>query len=95
MTYQLVGSILILYLKQRNKLPEDHLRMNWMQCWVFIKKIYSFYRDLEQFNEKAVGVFSWFENVQLAIGLGAKIDEWRRRRLFRGRCGQELGGGVR
>ena len=25
MTYQLVGSILILYLKQINKSPEDHL----------------------------------------------------------------------
>ena len=54
-----------------------------MQCWVFIKKLYSFYRDLEQFNEQAVGVFSWFANVQLAIGLGAEIDEWRQRGLFR------------
>ena len=49
-----------------------------------MSRSYDFYRDLEQFNEKAVGVFSWFENVQLAIGLGAKIDEWRRRRLFKG-----------
>ena len=55
-----------------------------MQCWVFIRKLYSFYRDLKQLNEKVVGVFSWFANVQLAIGLGAKIDEWRRRRLFKG-----------
>ena len=46
--------------------------MNWMQ-WVFIKKLYNFYRDLKQFNEKAVGVFSWFANVQLTIGRGAKI----------------------
>ena len=49
--------------------------MNWMQCWVFIKKLSNFYRDLEQFNEKEVGVFSWFANVQLAIGLGVEIDE--------------------
>ena len=24
--------------------------------WVFIKNLYNFYRDFEQFNEKAVGV---------------------------------------
>ena len=51
--------------------------------WVFIKKLYNFYRDLKQFNEKAVGVFSWFTNVQLAIGLGAEIDEWQQRGLCR------------
>ena len=50
-----------------------------------MSRSYDFYRDPEQFNEKAVGVFSWFANVQLAIGLGAKIDEWRRRGLFMGK----------
>ena len=45
--------------------------------WVFIKKLYNFYRDLVQFNEKAVGVFNWFANVQLIIGRGAEIDEWQ------------------
>ena len=64
-----------------------------MQCWVFIKKIYSFYRDLEQFNEKAVGVFSWFENVQLAIGSVRRLMNGGKEGYLGGRCGQELGGG--
>ena len=34
----------------------NNRKMNRMQ-WVFIKNLYNFYRDLEQFNEKAVGVF--------------------------------------
>ena len=64
--------------------------MNWMQ-WVFIKKLYNFYRDLKQFNEKAVGVFCWFANVQLTIGRGAEIDEWRVRGLFRGKVWARVG----
>ena len=56
-----------------------------MQCWVLVKKLYDFYRDLEQFNEKAVGVFCWFANVQLAMGHGSDIDEWRRREFFMGK----------
>ena len=56
-----------------------------MQCWVLVKKLYDFYRDLEQFNEKAVGVFCWFANFQLAMGYGSDIDQWRRRGLFMGK----------
>ena len=64
-----------------------------MQC-LFIKNLYNFYRDFEQFNEKAVGVFCWFANGQLAIGRSAEIDEWRRGGLFRGKRWARAGTGV-
>ena len=59
MTYQLVGSILILYLKQRNKSPEDHLE-DQQQEYEFdavgvYQDLYNFYIDFEQFNVGADG----------------------------------------
>ena len=42
-----------------------------MQC-LFIKNLYNFYIDFEQFNEKAVGLFCWFANIQLAISRSAE-----------------------
>ena len=42
---------------------------------MFIKNLCNFYGDFKQFNEKAVCVFSWFANVQLAKTFDTKKIE--------------------
>ena len=58
--------------------------------WVFIKKLYNFYKTSSSSIIRR-WVFCWFANVQLTIGRGAEIDEWRVRGLFRGKVWARVG----